>query len=131
MNQYVEMKRRQRQEYEKFLVSDLGEEPDRLYCVAPNTYIRKGDFMEFQDMLDRFAQEREDAVAADLDGNGFIFEMFVYELTAHGYASRRKVEDTLEALGYTSQEVSGDEHMHHGLMKAAKYVLKKRPARNL
>ena len=51
MNQYVEMKRRQRREYEKFLVSDLGEEPDRLYCVAPNTYIRKGDFMEFQDML--------------------------------------------------------------------------------
>ena len=68
--------------------------------------------------------KKENAIAADTTGDGFIFDMFVYELANHEYCITYDLEDTLDALGLTPEEVNADKRLSHGLNKAIKTYLK-------
>ena len=69
-------------------------------------------------------EEKQDAIAADLTGDGFIFDMFVYELANHEYCITYDLEDTLDALGLTAEQINADKRLTHGLNKAIKHYLK-------
>ena len=60
----------------------------------------------------------EEAIAADETGEGFIFEMCLYELDNHEYGYTMDTEDTLDALGYTVEEVLGNPRLKRGIEKA-------------
>lgn len=83
-------------------------------------FYRKADEPKLHEMLDRHHQEIADAIAADLTGDGFIYDMFDYELSNHEYAYTQDLSDTLHALNLTPEEVNADSRFLHALSRATK-----------
>ena len=75
-------------------------------------------------MSARFKQEKADAIAADKTGDGYIYQMFLYELANHEYCITYDYEDTFDALGLTAEQVNSDKRLLRGLRKATKEYLK-------
>ena len=134
MNRYADLKQRQQAEFDAFPIqfafSDqqfaegmaaLGLEPtdtDKVYKAPGGGFYRREDGPRLKEMMDRFDQELESAIAADETGDGFIYEMFLYELDNREYSYTVDTSDALDALGYTADEVLGDPRLKRGIEKA-------------
>ena len=97
---------------------------DKICSIGGGCYIRKTDKEALCALINRLNNEKENAIAADLTGDGFIFDMFVYELANHEYCITYDLEDTLNALGLTAEQINADKRLTHGLNKAIKHYLK-------
>ena len=131
---YVELKNRQQAEFNKFPLgfafsnSQFKEmmekwglketDTDKIYSIGSGGYIRKSDHATFHEMSDRHSKEFNQAIAEDKTGEGFIYQMFLYELNNHEYGYTGDESDTLDALGYTEKDINSDERLLHGLKKA-------------
>ena len=140
MNAYQEMKDRQQKEFNAFpmgaafsqqqfqqMMEKWGltvNDTDKICSIGGGCYIRKADIAAFTTLINKTAAELKNAITADTTGDGFIFDMFVYELANHEYCITYDLEETLDALGLTPEEVNADELLKHGLNKAIKYYLK-------
>ena len=140
MNAYQEMKDRQQKEFDAFpmraafsqqqfqqMMEKWGltlNDTDKICSIGGGCYIRKADIAAFTTLINKTAAELKNAITADTTGDGFIFDMFVYELANHEYCITYDLEDTLDALGLTPEEVNADELLKHGLNKAIKHYLK-------
>ena len=140
MNRYADLKLRQHREFNAFPMifafSDkqfaegmaaLGLEPtdtDKVYRTSGGGFYRKEDSPRLKEMMDRFDRELKSAIAADETGDGFIYEMFLYELNNHEYGYTMDMEDTLDALGYTADEIFGDPRLKRGIEKAVMEICK-------
>ena len=62
-------------------------------------------------MFRQHKRQRKIAEAADKTGNGYLLEMFRYELANHEYGYTRDPEPALDALGLTEQEIAGDKRL--------------------
>ena len=82
--------------------------------------IRKTDLPAYLAMIERHRQEINEAIAADKTGDGFIFDMFDYELTNHEYGYTQDPTDTLRELGISWDQLSNDKRLTHGFEKACK-----------
>ena len=134
MNRYAEMRQRQQEELGAFPIqyafSDrqftegmaafglMPADTDKICKVPGGGFFRREDSQRFKDMMDRFGRELSEAIAADLSGDGFIYEMFLYELDNHEYGYTMDTEEALDALGYTAEEVLGDPRLKRGIEKA-------------
>lgn len=141
MNRYKEMKERHQREFntfpKKFAFSDkqfedgmkeLGLTPndtDKIYHVYGGGFFLKTDEPKFTEMTNRLNREMDEAIMADKTGEGFIYDMFKYELSNHEYGYTGDFEDTLDALDYTWEQIEADTRLKHGLEKAAKNIMKK------
>ena len=99
----------------------LGLEPtdtDKVYKTPGGGIYRREDGPRLKEMMDRFDRELQEAIAGDQTGDGFIYEMFLYELNVHEYGYTMDTEDTLDALGYTVEEVLGNPRLKRGIEKA-------------
>ena len=76
----------------------------------------KGELPHSKQALSK--KEREAAIAEDKTGEGFIYEMFLYELDNHEYGYTMDTEETLDTLGYTADEVLADPRLKRGIEKA-------------
>lgn len=136
MNKYTELKKRHQQEvdafpmvwaYSKEQLTDgmkkLGVESEEELCFLGaglgGGIIKKTDKQRFLDMLRSHRKERADAIADDKTGDGFIYDMFLAELNAHEYGYTCDYEDTLDALGYSYEDLENDPRLKHGIEKAA------------
>ncbi|MFI3238751.1 MAG: hypothetical protein R3Y47_12135 [Lachnospiraceae bacterium] len=135
METYSEMKHRQQEEINGFPImfafndtqfnegmQKLGLEPsdtDKIYSLG-NTggFIRKTDSKALDELLTRHEQEMSTNIAKDKTGEGFIFEMFYYELGNHEYIITGDVTETLDALGIEEQEVNDNPALINGLRLA-------------
>ena len=103
-------------------MSKLGLDPgdtDKIYRIgSTGGFYRKTDHAAFNEMLDRHAHELADEIAADKTGDGFIFDMFDYELANHEYNYTLDTEATLDALGITRNDFSNNPALRIGLHKA-------------
>ena len=140
MNTYEEMKNRQQKEFDAFpmgaafsnkqfeeMMQKWGltvKDTDKICSIGGGCYIRKTDKESFCSLINRLTSKKENAIAADLTGDGFIFDMFVYELANHEYCITYDLEDTLDALSLTAEEINADKRLTHGLNKAIKHYLK-------
>ena len=142
MNAYIEMNNRHQKEVDDFPLffafnkGQLSEglkkfglspnDTDKIYRLE-NTggYYRRDDSERLNDMFFRHALELQDAIDGDKTGEGFIFEMFNYELANHEYIVSGDVTETLKALGITDEELSGSEPLRHGLDLAIKAQMNK------
>ena len=134
MNSYIAMKNRHQQEVNalpiKFAFSDkqfeegmkeLGLKPtdtDKVYGIVGNGFYRKTDADLIHGTFKRHAQEREEAIAADKDGTGYLFQMVQYELRNHEYCITYDVEESLAALGYTYEQVEASPVLKAALKNA-------------
>lgn len=131
MNKYKELKEKHQQAINNFPMmfafskkqfaegmEKLGlkeTDTDKIYSIGAGGYIRKEDSKKFHELIDQHDAEMKEAVNQDLDGTGFIFDMFYYELGNHEYCYTRDISDTLNALGYTIEEVRADKKLLQGL----------------
>ena len=139
MNQYKALKDLRQKEFNEFPMmfafteksfyegmEKLGLKPDEKdqLLLLGNTggYIRKSDKRAFLEMCARHDQALADAIAADPDGSGFIYEMFLYELRNHEYGYTYDTADTLASLGYTDKDIETDPRMKQALNAACKKI---------
>lgn len=112
------------EQFEKGMKS-LGLNPDdtdKIYKLGDTGgYYRRDDAVKLHDMFDRQDKELRDAIEADATGEGFVFEMFKYELSNHEYVLTHNISDTLESLGLTVEEINDSEKLLRGLKKAIKF----------
>ena len=76
---------------------------DKICSLGCGCFIRKSDKERFLEMSARFKKEMQDAIAADKTGDGFIYEMFLYELANHEYCITYDYEETFDALSLTEK----------------------------
>ena len=140
MNKYTELKIKQEKEINAFplgaafgnkqfaeMMNKWGlteNDTDKIYHIGGGCYIRKSDHAAFHEMLDRHDRERKAAIAKDTTGNGYIYDMFLYELGNHEYCITYDLTDTIYALGLSVEEINADKRLLHGLNKAVKQYLK-------
>lgn len=139
MNQYRILKDRQQAEVNAFpfmfafsqkqfdegMVSRLGLQPTDTHLILSiggGGYIRKTDRDALHEMLQRHSDEMQAAIDADETGEGFVLDMFEYELDNHEYSYTWDLEPTLDALGLTPDEVNADAKLLHGLHMARRRI---------
>ena len=139
MNQYADLKRRQQEEFDAFPMqyafsnqqfaegmAALGLTPadtDKIYKAPGNGFYRREDGPRLKEMMDRFGRELREAIAGDQTGDGFIYEMFLFELGNHEYCCTGDLSETLYALDYTPDGIRADPRLSHGLERARLEVL--------
>lgn len=139
-NLYIELKEKHQKEVNEFPMvfafnkeqfgeglKKLGLEPsdtDKIYILSNcGGFIRKTDCKAFNEMFERHSNEMSCAIVNDSTGDGFIFDMFYYELANHEYSYTMDLSDTLEALGLTKEKINNSPNLLHGLQKARKNIM--------
>jgi hypothetical protein len=136
-NEYLNLKRKHQEEVNNFPIIfafsnqqfeegmiKLGltaSDTDKVYSIGGGGFIRKTDSEAFSELFNRHEQEMKEAIDRDATGEGFIFDMFNYELANHEYSYTGDIEPTLDALGLTINEIKSDDRLLHGFNKARKY----------
>ena len=82
--------------------------------------IRKSDLPAYREMQKRHRNELLEAINSDETGDGFIFDMFDYELANHEYGYTRDPHDALMTLGMSLNKVANDDRLRHGFEKACR-----------
>lgn len=141
MNKYSELRQRQQEEVNAlpigFAFSDKqfremmegwGLDPekdlDKIYKLGgTGGFYKRTDAQLIRDTLSRHEEERQAAIAGDETGEGFIYQMFLAELADREYDYTEDADETLEALGYTWEQVTADKRLLHGLEMAQKRIL--------
>ena len=141
MNEYQKLRERQQQEFNAlplgFAFSDKqfreamqswGLDPekdlDKICSIGYGGFIQKKDAGLLHTTTARHEAELSAAIAEDRTGDGFICDMFRYELDNHEYSYTMDLSDTLDALGYTAEDINADERLRHGLERACTVILK-------
>lgn len=97
------------------------DDTDKIYKLGiSGGFYRKEDSQLIKDTLARHEKEFQDEIAADPDGTNFIYDMFVYELRNHEYSYTGDIDETLDALGFTIEDIKNDERLEKGLLLAMK-----------
>lgn len=138
-NRYAILRKKQQEEFNKLPLGfafsneqfaemmkgwglDPDKDTDKIYRIPGGGFVQKKDHTLLHETMDKHQKEIEEAIEADLDGTGFVYEMFLYEMDNHEYGYTGDLEDTLEALGMTIEEIDGSEKLKAGLEKAKKEV---------
>lgn len=100
------------------------DDTDKIFKID-NTggFIRKTDNEAFTKMLEDMTKEQEELIKEDKTGDGFIKDMFKYELINHEYNYTYELDDTLKVLGLSYEEVMKNPKLKHGLELAKKEIL--------
>lgn len=140
MNKYAELRKRQQDEFNAVplgfafgnkqfeeMMKKWGLDPDKdldkIYSVGFGGYIQRKDAELLHETRKRHDAEMEAAIEEDKTGEGFIYEMFLYELDNHEFGFTGDTEDTLDALGYTAEEVIRNPLLKRGIEKAIKEIM--------
>lgn len=91
-----------------------------LLSIGAGGFVRKIDEAAMSEMFSRQRQELKDNIAADTTGEGFIKAMFAYELEEHEYCVTYDLEQTLNALELTVNEINDSPALLNGLNLALK-----------
>lgn len=140
MNEYMEMRDRQQKEFDALplgfafgqkqfeeMMRSWGLDPEKdtgkICSIGAGGYIQKKDVELLRQTSKRHKEEMEAAIAGDKTGEGFIYQMFLCELDNHEYGYTGDTSDTLEALGYTAEEVVADERLNRGITLAHQKIM--------
>lgn len=142
MNKYAELRQRQQKEFDSLplgfafsqkqfneMMEGWGLDPekdlDKILRIPGGGYVQKKDADLLHQTVERHDTEMAEAIAEDKTGEGFIYEMFLYELDNHEYGYTRDTEDTLDALGYTAEQVLNNPRLKRGIEKAVTEICKR------
>lgn len=97
------------------------EDTDKIYRIPYGGFIRKCDSEAFNEMVERHAREDEEAIRENKDD--YLYHMFNYELANHEYGYTGELDDTLDALGLTMEEINADARMVDALHRACEHQM--------
>ena len=140
MNKYAELRNRQQKEFDALplgfafsqkqfdeMMQDWGLDSEKdiknIYSIGAGGYIQKKDADLLHKTYASHEKEMAAAITDDKTGDGFIYQMFLYELNNHEYGYTGDSEETLDALDYTMEQVQADARLLHGFEKARKKIL--------
>lgn len=98
---------------------------DKIVSIDGGGFLRKTDIEEYNKMWTEIRKEHKDLIEQDKTGEGYIKDMFTYELENHEYCITYDLEDTLDSLELTYDEVMNTPNLKHGLELARKEILEK------
>lgn len=141
MNEYQKMRNRQQMEFialplgfafkqkqfDKMMQGwglHLERDIEKICSIGNGGYIQKKDVALLRQTSAQHSQELAAAIEADTTGNGFIFQMFYYELVNHEYGYTGEAEEALDALGYTLEQVQANQRLRRGFERACKKIMK-------
>lgn len=140
MNEYYNLKQKQQKEVNEFPMFfafsnnqfvegmvKLGLDPsdtDKIYSIGAGGYIRKSDSKRLSNLFDKNEAEMQKAIDEDITGLGFVYDMFLYELNNHEYGYTLDVEDTLNALDLSYDDIINNPKLSVGLNKAIEEIKK-------
>ena len=135
-NQYQELKDKHQKEFNEFPIGfafsneqfkeqmeKLGltvDDEDKIVGIGAGGFIKKDDVDKFNEMNKRHRAEEEDAIKNDATGEGYIKDMFDYELANHEYGYTYDLTDTLASLGLSMEDINKDKRLQNGLNLALK-----------
>ena len=143
METYRELRGRQQKEFNAFPLhfafgddqikkkfDELGLDPEKdldkiIVIKGTGGFLLKKDGPAFEEMNKRHKKEFDDAIAGDKTGKGFIYQMFLYELTNYEYGYTGDDTDTLDALSYTHADIESNPLIKAGLEKAKQDIWNK------
>lgn len=96
---------------------------DKIARIPFGGFIQKKDSPLIRETFARHRRELQAAIDADPTGEGFIKDMFLYELENHEYSYTGTAEDALDSLGLTYDDVAANPRLAHGLELAEKEIL--------
>ena len=140
MNHYEELRQRQQQEVNALplgfafsrkqfdeMMKAWGLHPERdrkeICSIGGGGYVQKKDYTLLHQTMNRHEEELAAAIAADRNGNEFIYQMFLCELDNHEFGYTGDAERTLDALGYTMEQVTADKRLWKGFERACKQIM--------
>lgn len=131
VNKYQLLQSRQQEEFNKFPIkfafddnqfrkamNELGldeNDTDKVIATGAGGFMKKSDYVAYLELGNKFAKELENAIAEDKIGDGFVRDMFSYELGNHEYGYTGDLTDTFEALGYTIDDINNNPKLKKGL----------------
>lgn len=132
MNKYVELKNKLQKEFDEFpfgfafsneqfekMKEELGvKDNSELISIGAGGFIRKTDEKALDELINGKEKRMKEAIAEDKTGEGFIKDMFLYELANHEYCITYELDDTLYALDLTLEEIEKDPRLKLGLQLA-------------
>lgn len=114
------------EQYKRLLSKlDLTDEEARngaLMSLPSGGIIRSSDKDLVIGTFKRFWDARNEAIKEDLTGNGFIYQMFLYELQNHEFIITQDPEETLSTLGITEEQLNENTALKNGLEAAIKTI---------
>lgn len=140
MNKYVAMMQRHQEDYNRFpigwafgkeqfaeMMAEWGlnvTDTDKIVSIGCGGYLKKEDVPEFKAIEARHKAEFEKAVNEDKTGKEFVCQMFYKELSSHDFGWTGELQETLDALGFTLEEVNSRTNLKRGLSLAmAKFTV--------
>lgn len=87
-----------------------------ILSIGGGGYIRRSDADAFKEMMGRHKIQMKMAMKKNEDD--FLFHMFNYELANHEYCVTGELDDTLDALGLTIDEINTNPTMADALKRA-------------
>lgn len=132
MNKYAELKNKLQKEFDEFpfgfafsneqfekMKEELGvKDNSELISIGAGGFIRKTDEKALDELINGKEKRMKEAIASDPTGEGFIKDMFLYELANHEYCITYELDDTLYALDLTLEEIEKDPRLKLGLQLA-------------
>jgi len=145
MNSYIALKERRQREVNEFPfffafnteqfeqgMAKFGLTPDdmdKIYRLSDvgGFYLRT-DSARLKEMWDRHEREQNEAIANDETGEGYIYQMFLYELDNHEYGYTGNPEEALGALCITPDEIVKSSRLQRGYSKAVDEIRQRKDA---
>lgn len=139
MNQYKELKEKQSKDIDvfpfifAFTTERLNEQLKekgldinnvKLCYIGNGIYMMEDDIPKYSEMVKKHNMQIEERIKQDLTGEGFIKDMFKTELKNYEYGYTLEVDDAIERLGYTIDEINKNPILKNGLELAKKEILK-------
>ena len=93
---------------------------EKLIKIGGGGFIKKSDLAAYDKMFDDIDSMFKRLIEEDTTGTGFIYDMFSYELSNHEYCITYEIDDTLNALDLTIEEINSNPSLLKGLKKAIK-----------
>lgn len=136
MNAYRQLKDEKQKEFNAFPMAfafsdeqlkegltKLGIAKDEAVGIGAGGFIRKSDLEAFKAMVKKWNDAEAEAIANDKTGEGFIKDMFVYELDNHEFGYTGNSEDTVRSLGLTYEKIKSDKALSRGFDLARKEIM--------
>lgn len=91
---------------------------DKICSIANGVFIRKTDIPAYNALAEKIEKELQEAIDNDETGENFVYQMFACELADHEYCITYDLQETLDALGYTFDDIQNNSKLSNGLKKA-------------
>lgn len=95
-----------------------GEEDQLCKLAGAGGYYRRSDQGWLNEISAKTTAEHRAAIEADKTGDGYIYDMFSFELSERDYNHPKAIKNMLDVLGLTAKQILTDDRIRYGFAKA-------------